>query len=229
MRRALAEYTVLGIHTTLPFFDRVLRHPDFVAGDFDTGFVEPLPRRAADASRPRRRLEVAVVAAAIARLRGAPGAPAGRRRRPRRGGSAWRAQAGATCGGERVIFDATVDGRAVRVEVRAAGAEGRYTRAARRPRSWRWTSATPGRTREPDRGRPLARGRRSSAADGGYRVVLRGDVLDVELRGSRRAARAAAAARRRRPRAGPGPDAGQARPRPGRAPARRWGRARGSW
>ena len=40
MRRALAEYTVLGIHTTLPFLDRVLRHAAFVAGDFDTAFVE---------------------------------------------------------------------------------------------------------------------------------------------------------------------------------------------
>jgi acetyl-CoA carboxylase biotin carboxylase subunit len=39
MRRAVAEYTVLGIRTTLPFFGRVLRDPEFVAGDFDTGFV----------------------------------------------------------------------------------------------------------------------------------------------------------------------------------------------
>ena len=29
-----------GIKTTLPFFDRVLRHPGFAAGDFDTSFVE---------------------------------------------------------------------------------------------------------------------------------------------------------------------------------------------
>src|SRR5262249_19571678 len=40
MRRAVSEYTVLGITTTLPFFDRVLRHPAFLAGDLDTGFVE---------------------------------------------------------------------------------------------------------------------------------------------------------------------------------------------
>ena len=40
MRRAVSEYAVLGITTTLPFFDRVLRHPAFVSGDFDTGFVE---------------------------------------------------------------------------------------------------------------------------------------------------------------------------------------------
>ena len=40
MRRAVSEYKVLGIKTTLPFFERVLRHPAFVAGDFDTSFVE---------------------------------------------------------------------------------------------------------------------------------------------------------------------------------------------
>ena len=50
MRRAVAEYKVLGIRTTLPFFERVLRHPAFVAGDFDTAFVE----RAAEESRRSR-------------------------------------------------------------------------------------------------------------------------------------------------------------------------------
>jgi acetyl-CoA carboxylase biotin carboxylase subunit len=40
MRRAVSEYAVLGITTTLPFFDRVLRHPAFMAGDVDTGFIE---------------------------------------------------------------------------------------------------------------------------------------------------------------------------------------------
>ena len=32
LRRAVAEYRVLGIRTTLPFFERVLRHPDFLRG-----------------------------------------------------------------------------------------------------------------------------------------------------------------------------------------------------
>src|SRR6185503_9275298 len=40
LRRAVEEYTVLGIRTTLPFFHRVLRHPAFLAGDFDTSFIE---------------------------------------------------------------------------------------------------------------------------------------------------------------------------------------------
>jgi acetyl-CoA carboxylase biotin carboxylase subunit len=63
MRRAVAEYRVVGVRTTLPFFDRLLRDPDFVAGDFDTAFAQKLVGQA-DA-RPARRAEVAVIAAAI--------------------------------------------------------------------------------------------------------------------------------------------------------------------
>jgi acetyl/propionyl-CoA carboxylase alpha subunit len=37
MRRAVAEYAVLGIRTTLPFFGRVLRDPAFVSGDSTPG------------------------------------------------------------------------------------------------------------------------------------------------------------------------------------------------
>ena len=63
LRRAVREYQVLGIKTTLPFFERVLRHPDFVAGAIDTSFVERLGRDPhATGERPRL---VAVVAAAI--------------------------------------------------------------------------------------------------------------------------------------------------------------------
>jgi acetyl-CoA carboxylase biotin carboxylase subunit len=40
MRRALDEYEVFGIETTIPFFRRVLDHPDFVAGRIDTGFID---------------------------------------------------------------------------------------------------------------------------------------------------------------------------------------------
>ena len=61
MRRAVAEYRILGVRTTLPFFTRVLTHPDFVAGDFDTAFVG---RVLATGDR-RPAVEVAVVAAAI--------------------------------------------------------------------------------------------------------------------------------------------------------------------
>ncbi len=40
MRRALAEYHVGGIRTNLAFHRQVMRHPAFVAGDYDTGFIE---------------------------------------------------------------------------------------------------------------------------------------------------------------------------------------------
>ncbi len=39
MRRALDEYQVRGIETNLPFHRRCLRHPEFVAGEYDTGFI----------------------------------------------------------------------------------------------------------------------------------------------------------------------------------------------
>jgi acetyl-CoA carboxylase, biotin carboxylase subunit len=63
MRRALSEYTVLGIKTTLPLFDRVLRHPAFVAGDFDTSFLER--ELATTPPGPERAWEIAVAAAAL--------------------------------------------------------------------------------------------------------------------------------------------------------------------
>jgi len=63
MRRAIAEYRVVGIRTTLPFFDRVLRDPGFVAGDFDTSFVATLVARADE--RSERPVEVAAIAATI--------------------------------------------------------------------------------------------------------------------------------------------------------------------
>jgi acetyl-CoA carboxylase biotin carboxylase subunit len=40
MRRALAEYEVRGIKTTIPFFHWVLDDEDFLAGRVDTGFID---------------------------------------------------------------------------------------------------------------------------------------------------------------------------------------------
>jgi acetyl-CoA carboxylase biotin carboxylase subunit len=40
MRRALGEYVVAGIRTNLAFHERLFRHPEFVAGRYDTGFIE---------------------------------------------------------------------------------------------------------------------------------------------------------------------------------------------
>ncbi|HEX8772395.1 MAG TPA: acetyl-CoA carboxylase biotin carboxylase subunit [Pyrinomonadaceae bacterium] len=40
LRRALDEYTVGGIKTTLPFFREVVRDAEFIEGRLDTGFIE---------------------------------------------------------------------------------------------------------------------------------------------------------------------------------------------
>jgi acetyl-CoA carboxylase biotin carboxylase subunit len=40
MRRALDEYEVGGIQTNIPFFRRLLHHPEFMAGHMDTGFID---------------------------------------------------------------------------------------------------------------------------------------------------------------------------------------------
>jgi acetyl-CoA carboxylase biotin carboxylase subunit len=40
MGRALAEYQVRGIKTNLAFHRRVMVHPGFRSGDYDTGFIE---------------------------------------------------------------------------------------------------------------------------------------------------------------------------------------------
>ncbi|HEX3559389.1 MAG TPA: acetyl-CoA carboxylase biotin carboxylase subunit [Pyrinomonadaceae bacterium] len=75
MRRALSEYTVGGIKTTLPFFREVMRDPEFVAGRLDTGFITRFNerRRAAEAARAAEptadeiiRRDMATIAAALA-------------------------------------------------------------------------------------------------------------------------------------------------------------------
>jgi acetyl-CoA carboxylase, biotin carboxylase subunit len=40
MRRALSEYEVSGIQTNIPFFRRLVNHPEFVAARIDTGFID---------------------------------------------------------------------------------------------------------------------------------------------------------------------------------------------
>jgi len=63
MRRAVAEYRVVGVKTTLPLFERVLAHPAFAAGDYDTSFLDTA--LAAGKTRRGREVEIAVAAAAI--------------------------------------------------------------------------------------------------------------------------------------------------------------------
>jgi acetyl-CoA carboxylase biotin carboxylase subunit len=42
MSRALGEYMITGIKTTIPFQQEIMRHKDFIAGKYDTGFVEKM-------------------------------------------------------------------------------------------------------------------------------------------------------------------------------------------
>lgn len=40
LRRALEEVVIEGITTTVPFYQELIEHPDFVNGNIDTGFIE---------------------------------------------------------------------------------------------------------------------------------------------------------------------------------------------
>jgi acetyl-CoA carboxylase biotin carboxylase subunit len=89
MRRALAEYEVRGLRTTIPFFQWVLDDEDFVAGRFDTGFIDRKlgarngqPLREADDSHH----VLAAIAAALAQTLKAPDAAVG----PDRARSRWK-------------------------------------------------------------------------------------------------------------------------------------------
>jgi len=42
MRRALDEFIIEGINTTIPFHKKVMNHPEFISGDFNTSFAEKI-------------------------------------------------------------------------------------------------------------------------------------------------------------------------------------------
>ncbi|MFA4828810.1 MAG: hypothetical protein WC594_06300, partial [Thermodesulfovibrionales bacterium] len=42
MKRALDEFIIEGIKTTIPFHKKVVTQPDFIKGEFNTGFLEKL-------------------------------------------------------------------------------------------------------------------------------------------------------------------------------------------
>lgn len=72
MRRALADYRIGGIHTTIPFHQQVIDSPRFQSGQFDTGFVDG-PKGFRLAAGPDRNLaRVAALAAAIVEKDRAP-------------------------------------------------------------------------------------------------------------------------------------------------------------
>jgi acetyl-CoA carboxylase biotin carboxylase subunit len=65
MRRALLEYEVGGIKTTLPFFREVMEDREFVAGRLDTGFITAFNERKAEATTDVTAQDLAAIAAAL--------------------------------------------------------------------------------------------------------------------------------------------------------------------
>ena len=66
MRRALSEYHVDGIDTTVPFFTYIMEHPDFRAARFDTSFIDRLlPQMNLDRGMNDGERDAAIAAAAI--------------------------------------------------------------------------------------------------------------------------------------------------------------------
>ncbi len=62
----LVEVFIGGIKTNISLFRRILLHPEFQAGNFDTGFLDRLLKepRSVD-ERTRRRIPIAAIAAAL--------------------------------------------------------------------------------------------------------------------------------------------------------------------
>jgi acetyl-CoA carboxylase biotin carboxylase subunit len=65
MERALGEYHVAGVRTTIPLLQRVMRDPEFQAGRLSTHYLDRLMHEAGFAGAGRRR-RVAIIAAALA-------------------------------------------------------------------------------------------------------------------------------------------------------------------
>ena len=55
LRRALGEYVIEGIETTIPLFQRLVREPDIIDGHYDIHWLETLSRAATPECRPSRR------------------------------------------------------------------------------------------------------------------------------------------------------------------------------
>ena len=74
MRRALEEYQVLGIKTTIPFYERVMQNPAFLSGNVTTSFIDEIFSQQ-DQTREHPLQDVALIAAAIAELESSASIP----------------------------------------------------------------------------------------------------------------------------------------------------------
>ena len=83
MRRALSEYVVTGIRTNLAFHEKLFQHPEFIAGEYDTGFIERYKdallgySKVPDADRDAVAVAIAIAAARMETATGATSAQAG--------------------------------------------------------------------------------------------------------------------------------------------------------
>ena len=66
MRRALDEYQIAGIKTTLPFFREIIRDGVFISGRLDTGFISAFLERRSDIETDPNTKSAAIIAAALA-------------------------------------------------------------------------------------------------------------------------------------------------------------------
>ncbi len=66
MRRALQEYEVGGIKTTLPFFREVMKDAEFISGELDTGYIARFNERRSVKALSETQADIAIIAAAIA-------------------------------------------------------------------------------------------------------------------------------------------------------------------
>lgn len=66
MKQALTELKIAGVKTNIPFLGDIIRHPAFVSGDYDTGFLEDFVKP----EMRREQLEASLIAAALQRHTG---------------------------------------------------------------------------------------------------------------------------------------------------------------
>jgi len=101
MRRALNEYRIGGLKTSIPFHQEIMDSTEFIWGTFDTGFINrrQLTRSAAQSSAHER--IVAVVAALIAQEEGRQAVHIGQTQKTGSATSAWKTAGRVRAGGGR--------------------------------------------------------------------------------------------------------------------------------
>ena len=66
MRRALQEYEVGGIKTTIPFFREIMADEEFIAGKLDTGFIARFNERKVEVEADQQTKDLALIASVLA-------------------------------------------------------------------------------------------------------------------------------------------------------------------